>query len=82
MAEIAAPELDEDGGPASQSWLENQILGEEVEILPTKLRVEKWGRLLANVMLLGMDMSAQSIENGHAISWRDMEKDMEKRVWA
>ena len=73
MAEIAAPELDERGGLDSQKFLSNEILGEEVEIIPTKMRVEKWGRLLANVIFLGMDMSANSINNAHAVSWKDRE---------
>lgn len=73
MAEIAAAELDERGGLASQRFLSNEILDEEVEIIPTKMRVEKWGRLLANVMFLGMDMSALSIDNGHAVSWENRE---------
>jgi len=75
FADLAAPEKDERGGPASQSWLEDQILGEEVEIVPTKLRVEKWGRLLANIFFLGMDMSAQSIDAGHAVSWKNRKVD-------
>jgi len=78
MAELAAPELDERGGLDSQKFMSNEILGEEVEIIPTKTRVEKWGRLLANVNFLGMDMSAQSINNGHAVSWEDREVD----VWS
>ncbi len=82
MAELAAPELDERGGLDSQKFLSNEILGEEVLINPTKLRVEKWGRLLANVIFLGLDMSAHVINNGHAISWRNMERDMEERVWS
>ena len=73
MAEIAAPELDERGGLDSQKFLSNEILGEEVEIIPTKSRVEKWGRLLANVMFLGMDMSRLSIDNGKAVCWKDRE---------
>ena len=73
MAEIAAPELDEQGGLDSQKFMSNEILGEEVEIIPTKARVEKWGRLLANVMFLGMDMSRLSIDAGHAVSWKDRE---------
>ena len=73
MADIAAAELDEQGGQQSQSWLEKRILGEEVTIIPTKGRVEKWGRLLANVLLLGMDMSAQSIDAGHATKWKGRE---------
>ncbi len=73
MADIAAPELDEHGGLGSQSWLEKRILGEEVTIIPTKARVEKWGRLLANVLFLGMDMSAQSIDAGQATKWEGRE---------
>ena len=73
MAELAAPELSERGGLDSQKFMSNEILGEEVEIIPTKSRVEKWGRLLANVMFLGKDMSAQSIDNGHAVSWKNRE---------
>ncbi len=71
FAELAAPEKDERGGLDSQKWLENEILGKEVEILPVKSRVEKWGRLLANVMHLGMDMSALSIDNGHGLTWKN-----------
>ena len=75
FAELAAPELNERGGLASQKFLSNEILGEMVEILPVKMRVEKWGRLLANVIHLGQDMSALSIDNGHAVSWKDREVD-------
>lgn len=73
FAELAAPELKEEGGKESKSWLESQILGEQVEVIPTQTRVEKWGRLLANVMHLGQDMSQQSINTGHAVSWEDRE---------
>ena len=71
MSELAAPELNESGGKESQSWLEDQILGEEVEIYLTPQRVEKWGRLLAAVMFQGMNMSKLSIMNGQAVSWED-----------
>ena len=71
LAELAAPELNETGGKESQSWLEDELLGEEVMIIPTKARVEKWGRLLANIMFRGMDMSELSVLLGHAVSWED-----------
>ena len=74
MAEVAAPELDERGGTEGQSFLEKQILGEEVEIRPTRSRVEKWGRLLANVNFLGMDMSQQVIDAGHGVTWENREQ--------
>ena len=69
FAKIAAPELDEDGGNRSQSWLESQILGEEVDVKLSKSRVEKWGRLLAEVFFLGINMGQMSIDNGLSIPW-------------
>ena len=71
FAEIAAPEMKEDGGHASQSWLEEQLLGKEVEVVPTKSRVEKWGRLLANVSQGGMNMNSMSVNTAHAVKWED-----------
>ncbi len=73
LADIAAPEIDEEGGKASQSWLEEQILGEEVFIKLSKQRVEKWGRLLATVLFFGMNMNQMSIDEGHATSWEGRE---------
>ncbi len=71
FADLAAPELNENGGKASQSWLENLILGKEVMVELSPSRVEKWGRLLAFVMFRGMDMGELSILNGHAVAWED-----------
>ena len=71
---LAAPELDERGGPASQSWLESKILGKMVEVLLSKQRVEKWGRLLADVIYGGMNMSSESVINGHGVLWKDREQ--------
>jgi endonuclease YncB( thermonuclease family) len=73
MAKIAAPELNEHGGKEAQSWLESQILGEEVDIIPTKTRVEKWGRLLANVEHMRRDMSDLSLDEGHSIKFEEIE---------
>ena len=67
---IAAPELKEKGGEESKSWLEEKILGEEVDIMINpKLRVEKWGRLLGYVNFLGMDVGEESIVFGHSKPW-------------
>ena len=71
---LAAPELDEKGGKASQAWLEKRLLGEEVEILLSRQRVEKWGRLLADVIHGGMRMSAESIINNHGVPWSEREQ--------
>ena len=74
MQDLAAPELNEKGGIASQKWLENLILGEEVEILLSRQRVEKWGRLLADVFHRGMSVSEDSIRNFHGIPWAEREQ--------
>ena len=68
FSNILAAELDEPGGPESQSWLENQILNQEVEIVVNpKNRVEKWGRLLGEVKHKGFDMGELSIQNAKSI---------------
>lgn len=72
---LAAPELDEKGGKESQSWLESQILGEEVDIIiNSDLRVEKWGRLLGDVFFMGRSLNEESINLGHGIAWGDREE--------
>ncbi len=70
---LAAPEINERGGKASKSWLENQILGKEVFVLLSKSRVEKWGRLLADIMHAGMRISELSAMTGHGIQWSERE---------
>ena len=71
LANLAAPELEERGGKESQNFLEKEILGEDVDIIITKTRVEKWGRLLAYVINRGLNMGDHSINLGHAVSWRE-----------
>ncbi|MCK5021493.1 MAG: hypothetical protein KAS32_31060 [Candidatus Peribacteraceae bacterium] len=77
LARIAAPELDEVGGIESQSWLEDLILNEEVNVKMTKQRVEKWGRLLAEILFLGMNVGKMSMDMGHSIKWKK-----EANVWS
>jgi len=72
ILDIAAPELDEEGGIEAQKWLQSLILGEEVDIIMNpKIRVEKWGRLIGKVFFRGMDMSEESIREGHALKWEE-----------
>ena len=71
LANLAAPELNEEGGKQSQNFLEKEILGEDVDIILTKTRVEKWGRLLAYVINRGLNMGEHSINFGHAVSWNE-----------
>ena len=67
LARINAPELNEDGGDASRDLLKQWILGDEVDLLidPSN-RVEKWGRLLAEVIAMGLNMSDMMMSSGMA----------------
>ncbi len=68
MSNLMAAELNEEGGIASQKFLEEQILGEDVYVVVDKHnRVGKWGRLLGRVEHLGFDMGEQSKSMGFAI---------------
>ena len=70
---LAAPELNEKGGIESQQWLSSFLLGEEVDLLLSPQRVEKWGRLLADIMHGGVVISEESVRNFHAVFWEDRE---------
>jgi len=62
-----APEMDTAAGEKSKSWLENQIMGQEVDIIIDQdNRVEKWGRLLGEVIFSGLNMNEMSMLMGHA----------------
>ena len=69
MSRISAAELDEENGLKSLSWLKKQILGEEVYIIPPKQRVEKWGRLLGEIIHTGRNINQESMDWGHSIQW-------------
>lgn len=67
-----APEIDTEEGKKSQSWLENQILGREVDILIDPInRVEKWGRLLGEIIFNGLNMNDLSILLNFARNFED-----------
>ena len=72
FSNIAAPELNEEGGHEAQSWLENKLLGEEITItVNPQNRVEKWGRLLGTVLHMGMDAGEEQIHLGLSKNWED-----------
>lgn len=63
--DINAPEMNEDRGKEVQSWLEAQLLGEEVDIIiNSKLRVDKFGRLLGWINHMGMNIGDTMLRNG------------------
>lgn len=70
FANIAAPELSEEGGKEAQSYLESQLLGEEVDIIVNpRNRVEKFGRLLGRVVKGGVDIGDEQVTLGIVKPW-------------
>ena len=71
FADIQAPELsDGKTGEDSRDYLERRILNQELELkIDPKNRVEKWGRLLARVYFMGMNIADEMIFMGHAVDW-------------
>ena len=66
LRDIDTPELGS-GGEASKYHLKDLIEGKEVDILiDPENRVDKWGRLLGDVLFDGMKMSEEMIFTGHA----------------
>jgi len=67
-----APEMNTREGHRSKKWLEEQILGEEVEILiDQQHRLEKWGRLLGEVLFQGMNINKLSVLFNYAVKFED-----------
>lgn len=62
-----APELKDPGGKEAQSWLENRLLNEmvDIEVNPQK-RVGKFGRLLGTIHHNGTNINQASINAGQA----------------
>ena len=78
FARIEAPELDASGGKESQEWLESQILKEDVDILINKdNRVDKWGRILGEVIHRGINLNEQSMSLGHSVLFEDKPQESE-----
>ena len=68
--DLAAPEVNEEGGLEAKAFLKGEIEGEEVEIRINKRnRVGKWGRLLGEVFHRGLSMTDLIINTGHGIRW-------------
>lgn len=84
MLNTNAPEMNEDGGDISKSWLEDMILDEEVLIaIDPKQRVGKWGRLLGIIYHDGLNINETSIFMGVATTFenRNEGKIQEIEAW-
>jgi len=71
LANIAAPELDEEGGIKSRNWLENQIMNEEVRVQLIPLRVGRWGRILGEIIHMGININQASMDWGFSIPFEE-----------
>ncbi len=73
LADINAPELNEARGHKARDWLEGRLLGEEVNIILSEQRVEKWGRILGTIYHDGINVADEEIQLGLAMTWKDWE---------
>ncbi len=88
LARIDAPELNEIRGEQSQKWLEGKLRGAFVLVkIDPANRVEKWGRLLGDVIHNGVSVSEESEILGHSVNFADREDpirniniDLEKEI--
>ena len=66
LRDIDAPELNAGGHPAKYH-LQGLVEGKEVRILiDPENRVEKWGRLLGDILMGGIEMSEEMVRGGWA----------------
>ncbi len=86
---INAPEMNE-GGEEAREYLKGVIEGEEVELkIDPNQRVGKYGRLLAKIISLGMDMGETMMRLGLATSFEarnegkipDLNKELNLKQW-
>jgi endonuclease YncB( thermonuclease family) len=66
ILDMDAPEMNEPGGKETKDWLSQRILNEEVDIIMTSNRVDKYGRLLGKLFYRGMNMAEMMIVLGLA----------------
>jgi len=76
FSDTAAPEINTFEGRAAQSYMQNRILGKNVDvIIDPNNRVDKWGRLLAIITEGGSDVGEELIMKGMATRWEDRNDD-------
>jgi len=69
---IDAPELSAPGGEAARDYLKERIEGKLAEIIiDPKQRVEKWGRLLGDIIVAGTVASEEMLTTGNAWLFED-----------
>jgi len=74
FANTAAPELSEEGGEASRSWLENELMNEEIFVKLAKARVGKFGRILGEIIHMGRNMNNLSLDLQYSIPFSEKKR--------
>tara|TARA_R100001530_G_scaffold131778_1_gene103652 strand:- start:86 stop:529 length:444 start_codon:yes stop_codon:yes gene_type:complete len=70
LLRIAAPELNERGGLSSQRWLASKLAGKEVTVQINPFnRVGKFGRILGEIIVDGININQLSLDEGHSIEF-------------
>ena len=81
LARIDAPEMKDRGGEESRDWLRERILNKKVEVrINPRNRVEKFGRLLGDIIIDGISMSEESVRSGRAV-WFGLEEGNKTMNW-
>ena len=76
ITDIDAPELNIKGGHRSRDALKTLIEGKQVQIIiDPDNRVEKWGRLLGDIVWNGLTISEHMISMGYATTFEDRRSD-------
>jgi len=67
---LNAPEHNTADGAAAKDWLSAKLpVGTQIVISTQKNQFEKFGRMLATIVLKGEDVNAALIASGHAKPW-------------
>jgi len=90
LRDIDAPELNNQGGHEARDHLSDIIEGQEVDILiDPENRVEKFGRLLGDIMIGGVAMSEEMVRFSHAVPFDqrretmlpNIERELNRNQW-
>lgn len=82
LTDLDAPEMSEDGGKAAKDWLRDRIEGKEIKVLIDKYnRVDKYGRLLGQVIHGGSDVAQEEIYLGLSVPYSRRNEGKIIEIW-
>jgi len=81
ITDLDAPEMNA-GGKAAKEWLKQRIEGQEITVLIDKYnRVDKYGRLLGQVIHRGQDVAQEEIYKGLAVPYSRRNEGKFPELW-